>query len=77
MKTFRILLIACAFFVLDGCTLYDPHSEMTPLPGSGVEPTTANRFPPERGGFGLSEADEPNKQQPHTTAPLDGGRFHD
>jgi hypothetical protein len=61
MKTFLIILQAGALLALSGCTAYDPHSEMTPLAGSVEEPTVANRFPASRGGFGLSEADEPHK----------------
>jgi hypothetical protein len=61
MKRFFALLFAGALFVFGGCTIYDPHSEMTPLAGSTQEPTVANRFPDSRGGFGLSEADEPQK----------------
>jgi hypothetical protein len=61
MKIFLILLHAGALLALSGCSAYDSHSEMTPLAGSGEEPTVANRFPATRGGFGLSEADEPHK----------------
>ena len=59
MKKFLILLHAGALLVVSGCTAYDSHSEMTPLEGSGEEPTVANRFPASRGGFGPSNADEP------------------
>jgi len=61
MKTLLTLLFTGALLVFGGCTVYDPHSEMTPLAGTAQEPTVANRFPDSRGGFGLSEADEPHK----------------
>lgn len=65
MKILRLLALAAIACSLHGCaSLFDTHSEMTPVPGTGEEPSVANRFPAKNGGLPPSAADEPHDNRP-------------
>ena len=65
MHIIRFLLAPIAFSLASCANMENPfeggNRDMTPLAGSGEDPTIRNRFPESRGGFPLSRADREDR----------------